>query len=136
MAGYTGEAKPDFYGRLVPRHAHGTYNLKKPSSLTSEISHAVTELFDNIVNPDLFIRRITINVNHIVREKDFENSLRQLDLFSTTENTKDSKKEKRQNEAILAIKKRYGRNAILKGINFEEGATGRERNAQIGGHKA
>ena len=76
-----------------------------------------------------------INVNHVVREKDFEKSLRQLELFDAV-NEKDLKKEKRANEAVLAIKKRYGKNAILKGINFEEGATGRERNAQIGGHRA
>ena len=130
---YHGEVKPDFYGRLVPKHAHGTYNLKKASSSTSEISKAVTEIFRKQVNPELLIRRINIDVNHVVREKDFEKKLKQLSLFD--EETKDLKKEKRANEAILAIKKRFGKNAILKGINFEEGATGRERNAQIGGHR-
>ncbi|MBR2741707.1 DNA methylase [Candidatus Saccharibacteria bacterium] len=135
LAGYVGEAKPDFYGRLVPKHAHGTYNLKTASASTSEIVKAVTEIFENQVNRRLLIRRIMINVNHVVREKDFEKSLRQLELFDAV-NEKDLKKEKRANEAVLAIKKRYGKNAILKGINFEEGATGRERNAQIGGHRA
>ena len=135
LAGYVGETKPDFYGRLVPKHAHGTYNLKTASASTSEIVKAVTEIFENQVNRGLLIRRIMINVNHVVREKDFEKSLRQLELFDAV-NEKDLKKEKRANEAVLAIKKRYGKNAILKGINFEEGATGRERNAQIGGHRA
>ena len=130
---YHGEVKPDFYGRLVPKHAHGTYNLKKASSSTSEISKAVTEIFRKQVNPELLIRRINIDVNHVVREKDFEKKLKQLSLFD--EETKDLRKEKRANEAILAIKRRFGKNAILKGINFEEGATGRERNAQIGGHR-
>ena len=135
LAGYSGETKPDFYGRLVPKHAHGTYNLKTASASTSEIVKAVTEIFESQVSPELTIRRIMINVNHVVREKDFEKSLKQLELFDVEEK-KDLKKEKRANEAVLAIKKRYGKNAILKGINFEEGATGRERNAQIGGHRA
>ena len=133
LAGYSGEVKLDFYGRLVPKHAHGTYNLKTASMSTSEIVNAVTKLFERNVNPELLIRRINIDVNHVVREKDFEKSLKQLSLFN--ENNKDLKKEKRANEAILKIKRRYGKNAILKGINFEEGATGRERNAQIGGHR-
>ena len=135
LVGYVGETKPDFYGRMVPKHAHGTYNLETASASTSEIVRAVTEIFESKVNPKLFIRRIMINVNHVVREKDFEKSLKQLELFDEKEK-KDLKKEKRANEAVLAIKKRYGKNAILKGINFEEGATGRERNAQIGGHRA
>ena len=133
LVGYNGEVKPDFYGRLVPKHAHGTYNLETASASTSEIVKAVTEIFKKQVNPELLVRRIYIDVNHVVREKDFEKSLRQLSLFN--EETRDLKKEKRANEAILNIKRRYGRNAILKGINFEEGATGRERNAQIGGHR-
>ena len=117
LDGYNGETKPDFYGRLVPKHAHGTYNLKTANASTSEISKAVVEIFKKQVNPELLIRRITINVNHVVREKDFEESLKQLELFDTEEKT-DLKKEKRANEAVLAIKKRYGKNAILKGINF------------------
>ena len=81
----------------------------------------------------MLIRRITIDVNHVRREEDIKKELRQASLF---DEQKDDAKEKRANEAILAIKKRYGKNAILKGINFEDGATGRERNAQIGGHRA
>ena len=133
--GYTGETKLDFYGREVPKHAHGTYNLKKYSALNSQIVEAVKNLFEKYVNKDLLVRRINIDVNHVLLEKDAKKKLRQLELFDEV-NEEDDLKEKRANEAMLVIKKKYGKNAILKGINFEEGATGRERNAQIGGHKA
>jgi DNA polymerase V len=130
--GYNGEVKPDFYGRLVPKHAHGTHNLSEYSCLSQEIRAAVKDLFERLVDPELLIRRIAIDVNHIKTEKDVSKESKQLGLFDVT---KDKTKEKRANEAVLAIKKRYGKNAILTGINFEEGATGRERNAQIGGHR-
>lgn len=132
--GYNGETKPDFYGREVPKHAHGTYNLDEYSDSAHLISQAVQELFNSVVNPKLLIRRITISVNNIKREKDLLAEPRQLSLF--TKEKPGLKKEKRMAKAILEIKRRYGNNAILKGINYEEGATGRERNAQIGGHKA
>lgn len=130
--GYVGEVKADFYGRSVPKHAHGTYNLNKYSCSSREIRTAVKVLFEKLVNPELLIRRLTIDVNHVKTEKDAAKELRQLGLF---DEVKDDAKEKRWNEAVLAIKKRYGKNAILTGINFEEGATGKERNAQIGGHR-
>ena len=130
--GYDGEVKADFYGRLVPKHAHGTYNLSEYSSSSRGIREAVKDLFGRLVDPNLLIRRLTIDVNHVKTEKDAAKELKQLGLF---DEVKDDTKEKRTNEAVLAIKKRYGKNAILTGINFEEGATGRERNAQIGGHR-
>ncbi len=130
--GYSGETKVDFYGRLTPKHAHGTYNLGEYSCSSREIRAAVKDLFERIVNPDLLIRRITIDVGHVKTEKAAAKEPRQLGLF---DEPKDNAKEKRTNEAILAIKERYGKNAILTGINFEDGATGRERNAQIGGHR-
>lgn len=130
--GYDGEIKADFYGRLVPKHAHGTHNLSEYTCLSQEVRMAVKDLFERLVNPELLIRRITIDVNHIKTEKDIAKELKQLNLF---DKVKDSAKEKRTNEAVLAIKKRYGKNAILTGINFEDGATGRDRNAQIGGHR-
>lgn len=133
--GYTGETKLDFYGREVPKHAHGTYNLKKYGASTSQIVEAVEKLFEKYVDKDLLVRRINIDVNHVLLEKDAKKKLRQLELFDDVDEESELK-EKRANEAVLAIKKKYGKNAILKGINFEEGATGRERNAQIGGHKA
>lgn len=135
LAGYKGETTKDFYGREIPKHAHGTYNLAHPTASSRLISEAVAKLFDDKVNPALKIRRITIDVNHVKKEKDLGKELRQLELFDKPQDEANLKKEKRAEEAILAIKKRYGRNAILKGINFEQGATGRERNSQIGGHR-
>ena len=132
--GYNGTVTQDFYGRNIPKHAHGTYNLEEPTCSTHLIGLAVQSLFERLVEPTLLIRRITICVNHIISAKDYAKTPRQLSLFDNKANHVALEKEKRANEAILAIKKRYGKNAILKGINFEAGATGRERNAQIGGH--
>lgn len=134
-SGYTGETKLDFYGREVPKHAHGTYNLAEPTASARLISEAVARIFDEKVDSALKIRRITIDVNHVVREEDLKKKPRQLGLFDKVRDEAGLKKEKRAEEAILAIKRKYGKNAILKGINFDEGATGRERNAQIGGHR-
>lgn len=133
---YMGEKTRDSYGRIVPRHAHGTFNLEDYSSSSKAIRDAVGQLFDKLVNKKLMVRRITIDVNRIKCERNVEDEARQLSLFETFDTSEESAKEKRTNEAMLAIKKRYGKNAILKGINYEEGATGRERNAQIGGHRA
>lgn len=133
---YNEDKMKDYYGRTVPKHAHGTYNLDDFTYSLREMKKAVQKVFKDKVNPKLTVRRIMINVNNVKREEDLKNELRQISLFDSEEKRKVSEKEKRANEAILNIKKRYGRNAILKGINFEEGATGRERNAQIGGHKA
>lgn len=135
LAGYNGERMVDFYGREIPKHAHGTYNLPRPTASASLISRAVAELFDTNVNRKLKIRRITIDVNHVKREEDLGHEPRQLGLFDERPDEAELQKEKRAEEAILDIKKKYGKNAILKGINFENGATGRERNAQIGGHR-
>lgn len=135
VSGYTGETKLDFYGREVPKHAHGTYNLAEPTASALLISEAVARVFDEKVDPALKIRRITIDVNRVVREEDLKKKPRQLGLFDKVRDEAGLKKEKRAEEAILAIKRKYGKNAILKGINFDEGATGRERNAQIGGHR-
>ena len=136
VANYDGEVKPDFYGRMVPKHAHGTYNLGEYTCSTLALRRAVEELFEKQVNPELLVRRITIDVNHVKRDRDVVEGVRQVGLFDIPKDKTKQEKEKRANEAILAIKKRYGKNAILKGINFEKGATGRERNRQIGGHQA
>lgn len=133
---YEGSKMQDFYGRTVPKHAHGTYNLDGYTYSSREIAEAVRRIFEKNVNPELTIRRIMINVNNVKWEEDLKKELTQTSLFDSIEKREVVAKEKRANEAILEIKKRYGKNAILKGINFEEGATGRERNAQIGGHKA
>ena len=119
----------------MPKHAHGTHNLKNYTCFSNIIRDAVEKLFDKIVNPDLLVRRITIDVNHVKSEKDAEGELKQLGLFDRVRDDRKMEKGGRVDKAVLAIKKRYGKNAILKGINYEDGATGRERNAQIGGHR-
>ena len=141
---YHGEIVMDHYGRPVPKHAHGTANLASHSSSSKEIIGAVMSLYDSIVNKDLLIRRLNISTNHVIREegrgkKEDEQSL-QLDLFTDydaiAKEERAKKKERRMQEAVLNIKKRFGKNAILKGTSFAEGATAKERNRQIGGHKA
>ena len=143
---YKGPVTTDYYGRSVPKHAHGTVNLKKPGSSTEQILEAVTGLYDRVVNPDLLIRRLNVTAAHVVRadsikeKKEYE----QLDLFTDYEarlkeekkQAEKEEKEHRMQEAMLEIKKRYGKNAVLKGMNFEEGGTAIQRNGQVGGHKA
>ena len=145
-AKYDGPVTTDYYGRQVPKHAHGTANLDRQTSSSSIIAKAVGELYDRIVNPDLLIRRINLTANHVVNEASVRQHEppQQLDLFTNYEEVERKRKEEREalekerrmQEARLAIKRRFGKNAILKGLNFEEGATAKERNAQIGGHKA
>ena len=144
--GYHGEVTTDYYGRQVPKHAHGTANLGRMTSSTKLITDAVTELFDSIVNKGLLVRRLNLTVNHVVDEvKGVTKKLpQQLDLFTDYEALARQQekekaaldKERRMQETQLAIKQRFGKNAILRGLNFEEGATARERNGQIGGHRA
>ena len=143
---YRGAVTTDHFGRKMPKHAHGTANLKSPSSSSKVIIDAVMDLFDRIVNPKLLVRRIYITANHVVDEKTVsaEPEFEQLDLFTDYEQREMDKKaeeermakERKLQEASLAIKKKFGKNAILKGMNLEEGATARQRNSQIGGHKA
>lgn len=143
---YKGPVTTDHYGRKIPKHAHGTVNLDRQTSSTRIILKAVTELYEKIVDENLLIRRINISANRIVDENSVvkEDCFEQLDLFTDYEELKrqeaeenvELEREKNMQKAMLDIKKKYGKNAILKGMNFEEGATGKERNAQIGGHKA
>ncbi len=145
-AKYHGEVTTDRYGRKVPKHAHGTINLSCQTSSTRIIMKAVEELFDRIINWDLLVRRINVTASKVIRESDVvENtSLGQLDWFTDyneleqqiAHEKEERKKEKQMQHAILDIKKKFGKNAVLKGMNFEEGATARDRNRQIGGHKA
>ena len=141
-AKYHGEITTDYYGRPVPKHAHGTANLDNHTSSGKAIIQAVKDLYAKIVNKNLLIRRINLTVNHVISEEAAMslNKPEQLDLFTDYE-VKDEKaddlsKERKMQEALLGIKAKYGKNAILKGLNFEEGATAKERNQQIGGHKA
>ena len=143
---YKGEITIDRYGRKVPKHAHGTENLKKKTSSTRLITNAVMDLYDRIVDEHLLVRRITITANKLVDEKSVkqENEYQQLDLFTDyeaqrkkqAEEEEKLERERRMQEAMLSIKKKFGKNAVLKGMNLEEGATAKDRNEQIGGHKA
>lgn len=136
---YQGSVTMDHYGRRIPKHAHGTGSIGRYSSSTKEILQVVSELFDRIVDPNLLIRRLNVVANHVLREEDAAQAQEgeQMDLFSQTEQRTDAlEREKRRQKAVLAIKKKYGKNAILKGMNFEDGATARDRNGQIGGHRA
>ena len=135
---YYGDITTDHYGRQVPKHAHGTGSLSRPTASTKALLNCVTELYDRIVDPRLLVRRITIAACHVVPEAGLPSgdAPMQLDLFAEPEDREDIQKEKRQQQAMLSIRKKFGKNAILRGMNFEEGATAKERNSQIGGHKA
>lgn len=146
-AKYHGPVVKDYYGREVPKSAHGTANLDRLTSSTSLIMTAVENLFDRIVNKDLLVRRLNITTNHVIPEsrvKKQDDKMVQLDIFTDYETLAKQKKEeeerlakeRRVQEALLAIKKQFGKNSILKGLNFEDGATAKDRNEQIGGHKA
>ena len=136
----------DSYGRQIPQHAHGTVNLGQFTSSSRRMTHAVLELFDRIVDQKLLVRRINLVAAHVLHESQTgrDNTPRQLDLFTDYAAKQKQaeleqgqlQKERKRQEAILKIRERYGKNALLKGMNLEEGATTRERNQQIGGHKA
>ena len=143
---YAGEITIDAYGRKVPKHAHGTTKIHKQTSSTMLIMDAVLDLYDRIVNKNLLIRKINIAANRLVDEEVATKKIihEQIDLFTDytvleqqkEQESQEEAKEKKRQEAILYIRKKYGKNALLKGINLEEGATGKDRNEQIGGHKA
>lgn len=143
---YKGDVTIDRYGRRVPKHAHGTTNLKRQTSSTMLITDAVMELYDRIVDKNLLIRRINITANRLVDENSAkkEEKYEQLDLFTDYKAKEQEKvkeeaaleREKRMQQTMITIKKKFGKNAILKGMNLQEGATAKDRNEQIGGHKA
>ena len=146
-AKYHGEITNNYYGKPVPKHAHGTLNLDRYTSLSSVLMKAAVELFDKHVNADLLIRRLNITVTRLIPEHiamQQDNVPLQLDLFTDYEALAKQKqaekartdKERRMQEVQLKIKQRFGKNAILRGLNFDEGATAKDRNNQIGGHKA
>jgi DNA polymerase V len=136
-SGYSGEVVSDYYGRRVPKHSHGSENLKCHSSSSVEIVQATLRLFDRIVDPALSVRRMVIAANHTAREAELKSNAVQLNLFEEAPKEDDSRQKEREiQHTVLRLQKRYGKNAVLKGMNFKEGATAIERNAQIGGHKA
>ena len=126
---YHGPVHIDHYGRTVPKGAHGSTRLDNPTNLSSQLMAATTELFDRIANRNLTVRRITIAANRVVKDQ----GILQVDLFTDTSKLE---REKSLQATMIGIKKKFGKNAVLKGTNYLEGATMRERNGQIGGHKA
>lgn len=144
---YRGEVVTDRYGRKIPKHAHGTINLGGYTSSTKKILQAVEELYNRIIDGNLLVRRMNIVANHVIPEEsatNAEENFEQLDLFTdyAAKKIQDEQervgleREKKMQQAMIEIKKKFGKNAILKGMNLEEGATAKDRNAQIGGHKA
>ena len=143
-AKYHGKITTDHYGRQVPVHAHGTINIDRHTSSGKILIEKVAELYDRIINPDLLVRRLTLSINHLISEDNIKDKPKtvQLDLFTDYDELKRQKeieeaelsKERRRQEAVLRIKKMFGKNAILKGLNYTDGATQRDRNQQIGGH--
>ncbi len=143
---YSGEIVKDRYGRQIPKHSHGTVNLRSRTSSTLAITDAALGLYDKIINKDLLVRRINITANTLSSEKNGgkteENE--QYDLFTDydsiqkekEEKEREQQREKQVQKAVLSLKKKYGKNAVLKGMNLQKEATAKERNEQIGGHKA
>lgn len=143
-AKYHGKITTDHYGRQVPVHTHGTINIDRHTSSGTILIEKVAELYDRIINPNLLVRRLTLSINHLISEDNIKDKPKtvQLDLFTDYEELKrqqeieeaELSKERRRQEAVLRIKKMFGKNAILKGLNYTDGATQRDRNQQIGGH--
>ncbi|RRD94125.1 DNA methylase [Clostridiales bacterium COT073_COT-073] len=143
---YKGEITIDPYGRQVPKHAHGSIRLKNTTSSGLRLTQAAIELYGKIVNQDLLIRRISISANQVVPEQMIAQKINyeQLDLFTDYDQQQKQKaeeemvlkREKQIQKAVLKIKKKFGKNAVLKGMNLEDGSTAQNRNMQIGGHRA
>jgi DNA polymerase V len=142
---YTGITTLDKYGRKIPKHAHGTANLKFPTSSLKLVSEAVLQLYERIINKKLLIRRLNLSANHLQNVQDNTKQFHeQLDLFSCQEVSKEShekqkkdlEEELRLQKAIIDIKKKFGKNSVLKAMDLQEGATSKDRNNQIGGHNA
>lgn len=136
--GYSGKITDDYYGRQVPAHAHGTENIDRYTSSSKAIVDAVLRLFDRVVNPGLLVRRMYVVANHTAYEDEIKGSAEQLSLFSAVKKPDGDaiKKERDIQNTVLKLQEKYGKNAVLKGMNFKEGATAVERNGQIGGHRA
>ncbi len=144
---YQGPVVTDHYGRLVPKHAHGSANLGRMTSSSRLITRAVMDIFKRVVDPDLLVRRITITTNHVIPEdqaRQMKQAPVQLDIFTDYEALRKVqekeeallRRERKMQEATLDIKRKFGKNALLKGLDYADGATTRQRNMQIGGHKA
>lgn len=145
-ASYDGEITVDHYGRAVPKHAHGSFRFSRHTSSSDEIINAAMATFDRIVNKQLLIRRINISVGDLApeEERSLEGRSEQMDFFTDYDKKDEAERiaaakydrEKQKQNAVINIRKKFGGNAILRGMSFEEGATAIDRNMQIGGHKA
>ncbi len=143
---YSGRLVLNHYGKKTPKPAHGSVNLGRHTASTKIILSAMMQLCDQILDKELLVRRLNVVVNHVIYEKDMpeEDAPVQYGLFDDVEALEKKReqekiergKERRLQEALLLIKGKYGKNAVLKGMNFQEGATARERNGQVGGHRA
>lgn len=143
---YKGDVTTDRYGRKIPKHAHGTAKLERKTSSARLITGAALELYDRIINEKLSVRRIYITAIRVMNENEVKNDVRyeQLDLFTDYEQLEKERerektaleREKRMQQTMLDIKKKFGKNAVIKGMNLKDGATALQRNRQIGGHKA
>ena len=143
---YAGTLARNYYGKLAPKPAHGSVNLGRHTSSTKQILAAAMQLFDRIIDSEVLVRRLNVTANHVMYERDLaeDDTPIQYGLFDDVEALErkreqekiDRAKKRKLQEAVLSIKGRYGKNAILKGMNYQEGATARERNGQVGGHKA
>lgn len=144
--GYRGETATDRYGRSVPKHAHGSQQLGGFSSSSRKLTQAALQLYDRIIDPQLLVRRLSLTANHVIpenevpRRQDYE----QMDLFTDyaalqqqhQQDQQQLAQEKKIQKAVLSVQKKYGKNALLKGMNLKDGATAKDRNQKIGGHKA
>ena len=143
---YFGEVTVDHYGRTIPKHAHGTVNFENHTSSTEQIMAELLGLYDKIINQNLLIRRVNISANNLIKESEIDCSpkVEQMDFFTDYKERDEAKKaekeryvrEKMRQNAVISIRKKYGGNAIIRGMNLTEGATTIDRNKQIGGHKA
>ena len=143
---YKGTIKKDWYGRNIPEHGHVTINIEFPTSSSRILMEKVSKLYDHIVNPDLLIRRLNLSINHLLPENKINHHkyARQLDLFADYDIVKrqddidkqELLRERQRQETMLHLRHKYGKNVVLRGLNFAEGATQKDRNKQIGGHKA
>ena len=138
---YKGETTTDRYGRKIPKHAHGTINLDHRTSSTKIIMESTMKLYEKIINKQLLIRRLNITANDVIDEHQaiLERPYEQINLFTNYQEKNNEimkeKEEKELQKTVIDIKKKYGKNAIVKGMNLQEGGTTIERNGKIGGHK-
>jgi DNA polymerase V len=143
---YSGRLVLNHYGKKAPKPAHGSVNLGKHTASTKIILSAMMQLCDQILDKELLVRQLNVAVNHVIYEKDMheEDAPMQYGLFDDVDALEKKReqekialaKERKLQEAMLAIKGKYGKNAVLKGMDFQEDATARERNGQVGGHRA